>query len=58
MFRQEIRQRAALLQHLGWTQEAVAARCRGNLSWDFELHGKPPIGEEVDALVGEVFRRR
>ena len=58
MFRQEIKKRASLLLHLGWTQKDATARCKANLSWEFELHGKPPIAGEIDALVGEVFRRR
>jgi hypothetical protein len=58
MFRTEVKKRAELLMHLGHSQKNVAARCRDYLSWEFELNGKPPIAGEVDALVGEVFRRR
>ena len=58
MHRQEVRQRAALLLHLGYSQEEATARCRQNLEWDFDLsHGNSLLGE-VDDLVKEVYRRR
>jgi hypothetical protein len=57
MYRDEIRQRAALLRRLGYPEQQAAARCRQNLAWDFELHGRCPVADEVDALVQAVYRR-
>lgn len=56
MLRGEVRQRAALLRHLGFSQAEATQRCRQNLRWDFDLHGASPILSEIDALVAAVYR--
>lgn len=58
--REEVRQRAALLMHLGLGQAEAATRCRQNLLWDLDLHfkGRCAVLEEVDNLVREVYQRR
>ncbi len=57
MLRTEVRQRAELLRHLGYSQAEATARCRQNLRWDFDLHGTTPLLGEVASLVAAVYRR-
>lgn len=56
--RTEVQQRAALLKHLGYSQKETAARCTLQLAWEYELHPKPAVLKEVDALVAKVFSHR
>ncbi|MCS6916053.1 MAG: hypothetical protein RMK29_03800 [Myxococcales bacterium] len=58
MYRDEVRQRAELLLHLGYSAEEAIARCRDNLRWDFDLSGPCPIENEVEHLVQAVYRRQ
>lgn len=58
MYAREMGERAALLRRLGYSQDEVKARIRGNLRWDFELHGAPAVADEVDTIVDEVFHKR
>jgi hypothetical protein len=55
--REAIREQAALLMRLGRSRAEAAARCRQNLQWEFELHGRPALQDEVQSLVDEVYRR-
>lgn len=55
----ELGERAALLRRLGFTKTQVVARLKGNLAWDFETTGKPPVlQKEVKAIVDDVFAHR
>ncbi|MEW5851188.1 MAG: hypothetical protein AB2A00_20540 [Myxococcota bacterium] len=56
-YRREVRERAALLHHLGYPREHAVARCRQNLEWEYQLHGKAPILDELNALVDAVYKR-
>lgn len=58
MYREEVRQRAELLLHLGYSAQEAMARCRDNLRWDFELNGPCPIEGEVQKLVQAVYLRQ
>lgn len=53
----ELRDRAALLQRLGFTLAEAQMRVRGNLLWDFELHGRPAIASRSDSIVAGVYAR-
>lgn len=53
----EIRERAALLRRLGHSKAYAELRCRRNLTWAFEVTGKPPLTDaEVRALVAEAYK--
>jgi hypothetical protein len=58
MVRDELESRAALLYRLGYSAKHVKARLRENLTWDFELHGKPKHDKDIDRIVDAVFRRQ
>jgi hypothetical protein len=54
----EVRERAALLQRLGYDKATVVHRCMGNLVWAFSSQGTPPLTPAaVRKLVGEVYSR-
>ena len=53
----EMVERAALLQRLGYSLAEAQMRVRGNLLWDFELHGRPPIAARSDQIVARVYAR-
>jgi len=53
----EMSERAALLQRLGYPLAEAQMRVRGNLLWDFELHGRPPIAARSDQIVARVYAR-
>jgi hypothetical protein len=57
MYRKEIEDRAALLYRLGYPQKQAKERLKGNVAWDFELHGRPKHAAEVDKIVETVYRR-
>jgi hypothetical protein len=57
MYRRELEERAALLYRLGYSQKRCRERLRGNVAWDFELHGRPRHSAEVDRIVDTVYRR-
>ena len=57
MYRAEIKQRAELLRHLGYTAKEATARCKENLRWDFDMTGECPIEGEVQKIVQAVFKR-
>lgn len=62
MYKGEVRQRATLLMHLGYTQAEAIARCCDNLAWDFSCNGGPiflrGLGKrEIGDLVRAVYRR-
>jgi hypothetical protein len=57
MYRAEVRTRAELLRHLGYSAKETTARCKANLIWDFEPGGHCPIEDEVPKIVQAVFRR-
>jgi hypothetical protein len=58
MYRAEIKQRAELLRHLGFSAKEATARCRENLRWDFDMGGHCPIEDEVQKIVQAVYRRK
>jgi len=58
MYENELRERAMLLLRLGYSAEEAKLRLRGNVRWDFELHGKPPHLKRVDSIVDQVFAAR
>ncbi len=55
MRRRELRERAALLRRLGYSQDAVAARLAGYEVWEYEPFHASPLTDEVSAIVSEVF---
>jgi hypothetical protein len=55
MYRQELEERAALLQRLGHAKDAVRGRLLANLSWDFEGATAPLKASDVDAIIDRVF---
>jgi hypothetical protein len=57
MVRGELEDRAALLFRLGYPASLCKARLRGNLLWDYELHGRPRQDEEIDRIVDAVYQR-
>jgi len=58
MYAREIAERAALLRRLGYDRQETVRRLRGEVKWDFELHGQPEHLEQVEAIVDQVFQRR
>ncbi|MBI2892895.1 MAG: hypothetical protein HYY06_05035 [Deltaproteobacteria bacterium] len=54
----EIAERASLLLRLGYGLAETQMRVRGNLLWDFELHGRPAIVARCDEIVRRVWERR
>jgi hypothetical protein len=58
-YRDEARDRAALLRRLDRTADEATARIWGNLAWEFELSKAPPLTEEeVRGIVAAVFAGR
>jgi hypothetical protein len=57
MYRHELEDRAALLFRLRFPKERAKARLRANVSWDFELHGRPRHAADIDRVVDAVYRR-
>lgn len=57
MYRSEVRQRAALLLHLGYSAKEATARCRASLRWEFDMNGGCGIEDEVPKLVQAVYKR-
>lgn len=58
MYEAELRDRAQLLMRLGYSKEETKLRLRGNVLWDFELHGKPAHLKRVNAIVDKVYSAR
>lgn len=58
MYIHELRERAALLMRLGYTKDEARARLKGNVQWDFELHGKPGHLGRIDEVVESVYKAR
>jgi len=58
MYEAEIRDRAALLQRLGYSKEEAKLRLRGNVRWDFELEGTPAHLARVGSIVDKVYAAR
>ena len=58
MYEAELRERAALLMRLGYSKEETKTRLRGNVRWDFELHGEPAHLKRVNSLVDKVYAAR
>jgi hypothetical protein len=58
MYERELRDRAALLLRLGFSRVDAKRRLRGNVRWDFELHGSPPHLGKVEPIVDEVYAAR
>ena len=58
MYTLELKERAALLMRLGYSQEETIVRLRGNVRWDFELHRALAHADRVMEIVQTVFRAR
>jgi hypothetical protein len=59
MYRRELRERAALLQRLGYSRADARVRLAANLDWDFEIGAghKAVSDRELDEIVDEVWKR-
>lgn len=59
VYRQEIRERAALLYRLRYSVAQAKARLSANVGWDYEVGPfSPPVAAaEVAALVDQVYAR-
>ncbi len=57
MYRQDLEQQASLLLRLGRSLKQVKARLSANVSWEFDLHGKPKHLGEIDKIVDAAARR-
>jgi hypothetical protein len=53
----EIRRRAAMLAHLGYSQARTEARLKANVQWEHERLGKATVLKRVTALVAEEYAR-
>ena len=53
----EIRRRAAVLAHLGYSQAKAEARLRANVQWEHERLGKATVLKRIAALVAEEYVR-
>ena len=58
MYVHELKERAALLMRLGFSKEEATSRLKGNVGWDYELHGKPTHLGKVEDVVEAVYRVR
>jgi hypothetical protein len=58
MYILELKERAALLMRLGYDKAEAAARLRGNVRWDFELHDVPKHLTRVEEVVEKVYQAR
>ncbi len=58
MYERELLERAALLFRLGYSQQQVLTRRRGNHAWDFELQQPPLPAKRIKALVTNAFKQR
>lgn len=57
MYVEEAKRRAQILRSLGYDRAYARARVRGNLLWDFELHGPVTWLNRVDEAVDQVYMR-
>lgn len=61
MYRQELKERAAMLRRLGYDEAEVLMRLTTNVRWDWEANEAPSIIEELKgelpAIVKEVYSR-
>ncbi|MBL9003187.1 MAG: hypothetical protein JNJ46_03010 [Myxococcales bacterium] len=57
MHRRELRERAALLRRLGYTQAVVEARLSSYETWEYEPFHESPLSAEVASIVAEVFAK-
>lgn len=57
MYVRELEERAALLFRLGYRQDDVKRRLRGNVRWDFELHKRPAFLSRIDGIVNQLWKR-
>ena len=56
--RGEVRDRARLLMHLGYSKKEATTRCQRYLDWEHELGPGTDVAREVNKLVDEVYARR
>ena len=54
---QEIEERAGLLCRLGYSRTDAKRRIRGNVRWEWELHGMPRFFSKLDGIVDGVYSR-
>jgi hypothetical protein len=57
MYRRELIERAELLRGLGRSAKFTKMRLLGNMSWEFDLHGRPKHAADVERIVDEVYRK-
>lgn len=57
MYRRELVERAELLRRLGRSAKFTKMRLLGNISWEFDLHGRPKHAADVERIVDEVYRK-
>ena len=53
----EAEERAGLLCRLGFSRTEAKRRVRGNVRWEWELHGMPRFLTELDGVVDSVYAR-
>jgi hypothetical protein len=53
----EAEERAGLLCRLGFSRTEAKRRVRGNVRWEWELHGMPRFLAELDGVVDSVYAR-
>ena len=53
----EAEERAALLCRLGYARADAKRRVRGNVRWEWEMHGMPRFIARLDAIVDAVYAR-
>jgi len=58
MYERELAERATLLMRLGYSREEAKMRLRGNVRWDFELHGNPAHLKRIGAIVDQIYAAR
>ncbi len=59
VYRQELRERAALLYRLRYPADQARARLTANVRWDYQVGARrPPVDEpEIAAIVDSIYAR-
>lgn len=58
MYILELKERAALMMRMGFSQDETKLRLCRNIKWDFELHNEPKHLKKVDQIVENIYRMR
>ena len=53
----DIRRRAAMLAHLGFSQARAESRLKANVQWEYDGVGKATVLKRLSALVAEEYAR-